>query len=81
MGLMQTLFGKSKLEKQFDATLSVKIGVNDRVRHRTTRLLGTVTQTGLVKGTIKVPTVTVAYDNGQEAVMVPAEEFMKATRF
>jgi hypothetical protein len=77
----QALMGKDRLSEDFDRTLSVKIRVGDRVRHRTTRELGHCYQTGLVNGSVRVPAISVRYDNGHDAILAPAEEFMKATKY
>jgi hypothetical protein len=77
----QAILGQDKLGKDFDSTLSVKIAVGDRVRHRGTSQLGHCYQTGQVDGSIRVPAISVRYDNGNDAQLVPAEEFTKATRY
>jgi len=58
----------------FRATLSVKIKVNDRVKHRDTARLGTVYQTATVDD---VPTLSVKHDDGTESQLVPSEEYFK----
>ncbi len=58
----------------FRKTLSVKIAVTDRVKHRETARLGTVFQTATVD---KIPTVSVKHDDGTESYLVPAEEYFK----
>ena len=58
----------------FRKTLSVKIAINDRVKHRETARLGTVFQTAIVG---KVPTVSVKHDDGTESYLVPSEEYFK----
>jgi hypothetical protein len=77
----QAIMGRDRLSEDFDSTLSVKIAVGDRVRHRTTRELGHCYQTGIVDGSVRVPAVSVRYDNGMDAQLVPAEEFTKATKY
>jgi hypothetical protein len=78
--LKDALFGKSKVAAQFDQTLSTKIACGDRVRHRGTQELGTCIQTGTVEGSMRVPALSVRYDSGIEAWLVPAEEFTKAVK-
>jgi hypothetical protein len=58
----------------FDQTLSVKIKVGDRVKHRATGRLGAVNQTAVVDG---LATISVRYDLGGETMLVPSEEYMK----
>jgi hypothetical protein len=78
---MQFVQGRDRIGEAFDSTLSVKIAVGDRVSHRGTKLLGHCYQTGIVDGSVRVPAISVRYDNGRDAVLVPAEEFMKASRY
>jgi hypothetical protein len=81
MTLWQRLFA-NKLDHDFDRTLSTKIKIHDRVRHRDTREPGTVIQTcNLSTHVAEIPAVTVRYDNGQVATLLPAEEFTKWTRY
>jgi len=79
----QKIFGgnQARLENDFKRTLSEKIKVNDRVRHRKTGQLGTVFQTGMVEGSLKVPALSVRHDDGSEAWLVPSEDYTKATRY
>ena len=81
--LFQKVFGgnQARLENDFKRTLSEKLKVNDRVRSRKTRQLGTVIQTGTVEGSIKVPAISVRHDDGTEAWLVPSEDYTKATRY
>jgi hypothetical protein len=82
MSLRTLLFGEPNQGAQFNQTLSTKIKVNDRVRHRVTQDLGVCFQTGTVtSGRFTVPAISVRYDNGNEAWMLSAEEFMKATKY
>lgn len=82
MRLREFIFGKTKLAKQFDKTLSVAIKTHDRVRHRNTRESGTVLGTAIFKTKLgDVPVLTIRYDDGKMAYQVPAEEFTKWTRY
>jgi len=51
--------------------------VGDRVMHLNTRERGTVQGTATVGCSPKVVVLTVAYDNGRTASMVPENEFIK----
>ena len=62
----------------FDQTLSVKIKVGDRVQHRKTRALSTVTQTAVIDG---LHTISVRNDAGIDSQLVASEEYMKANKF
>lgn len=80
--ILETFFGKPKIAQQFDETLSVKIGLHDRVRHRTTGEAGKVIQTATVKTSLAViPSLTVQFENGQIGTLLPAEEFTKWTKY
>ena len=61
----------------FNQTLSTKIRVDTRVKHRTSGRLGRVFQTATVNG---VPAVSVNHDDGTQSVLVPAEEYFSVTR-
>lgn len=61
----------------FRKTLSVKIAVEDRVKHRDSQRLGTVFQTATVSG---VPVISVRHDDGTESHLLPAEEYHKVPR-
>jgi hypothetical protein len=80
---LQKIFGgnQARLENDFRRTLSEKITINDRVRHRKTGQLGTVIQTGKVEGSLKLPAISVKHDDGSEAWLVPSEDYTKATRY
>ena len=58
----------------FRTTLSAKIKVSDRVKHRSTSRLGTVYQTAIVDD---IPTLSVRHDDGTEAQLVASEEYFK----
>ena len=71
----------SKLTNLFNETFSVKLRCGQRVRHRATKKLGTVYQTGVVNGSFRAPAISVRYDDGVDAVLIAAEEFTSATRY
>lgn len=73
---------KTRLENDFSKTLSATtIKQGQRVKHRHTKELGTCIFTGQLDGSFRVPVISVEYDNGSEAIMVPAEEFTQACRY
>lgn len=79
--LMEIFRGPSKLQKQFDQTLSVKIALHDRVYLRSDKnVLGTVYQTGVLAGTVRVPAISVRHDFGPDAVLVPSEQYSKVPK-
>jgi hypothetical protein len=58
----------------FDQTLSVKIKVGNRVRHRVSGRLGTVFQTGVLDG---LHVISVNHDDGTGSQLVASEEYAK----
>jgi hypothetical protein len=63
--------------KKLFASKVIQIHVGDRVQHNTSKHRGTVLGTATINGSIKVHAVTVRYDDGYEAIQIPANEFTK----
>lgn len=81
---VKTFFGgKSDLGKHADRTFSADLKCGDRVRTRDAqRRLGTVYQQQPVDGKLfRVPCISVRFDDGGKHVMLPAENYTKATRY
>jgi hypothetical protein len=68
------------LKKMFGITTSIRPGIGDRVKNKDTRELGTVTGKSVIKGSVKVPALNVQYDNGQVAMHVAENEFIKVDK-
>ena len=74
------LFGgiKTRLENDATRTLSsVSLKQGDLVRHRTVRsdVVGRVTLTGVMTGSLTYPIISVDFEDGRKATQVPAEDF------
>ncbi len=69
------MFWKKKLEDDATRSLSEKIKVGARVKHRLSGKLGTVFQTGKIDGSFRLPALSVTHDDGTEAILVPAEDY------
>lgn len=54
--------------------------IGDRVMHNETRLVGTVQGTSTVHGSMKVPVITVQFDNSTWAWYAAENEFTKVGR-
>jgi hypothetical protein len=63
--------------KKLFASKVIKIQVGDRVQHNTSKHRGTVLGTATINASIKIHAVTVRYDDGFEAVLIPGNEFTK----
>ena len=69
---LRNLFKKEKF---------LRPGVGDRVRHLSTGRLGSVAGTGkIMTNTITVYALTVNFDDGLQAVLIPEQEFIKIDR-
>lgn len=78
---MFSFLGKKKLEADATRTLSEMIEVGNRVRNRRSGQLGSVFQTGKIVGSFRIPAISVNHDDGTTAILVPAEDYTKATRY
>lgn len=55
--------------------------INDRVSHRDSNRYGFVTGAATVKnGNVTMPVINVRFDDGREAKMLPANEFINLSR-
>lgn len=66
----------ARLEADAERTMSPKmLKQGDIVRHRLTNRLGRVTLTGVMTGSLRLPIISVEFEDGKVACQVPAEDF------
>lgn len=72
------MFNMTKLFKN----KKVQHEIGDRVNHRSSNLYGEVTGVSEFKTAegVKIPTISVRFNDGSKAVMLPANEFINLTR-
>jgi hypothetical protein len=66
----------STLRQLFDTKL-IRPEVGDRVQHNATKRLGTVEGRATINGSLTVAALTVKYDDGERAIQISENEFVK----
>ena len=65
------------LKKLFGIVSSIRPQIGNRVMNKDTRELGFVIGKAEINGTIKVPAISVLYDNGNIGTQISENEFVK----